>query len=356
MSANDASPLAPHELSRYQRHLTLPDFDIAAQLRLKNARLLMVGAGGLGAAALPYLAGAGIGHITIYDEDNIDLTNLHRQTIYKTAQKGQSKAKIAANYASELNPHIIVSAVPERLNAATVLPQKYDLIFDGSDNFETKTFLNMLSVKTKTPLVGASVNQYAGQCGIFTGFAADKPCYHCLFPTLPTDARNCNEAGVIGTAAGLTGLYEAHIAILFLAGLEGATPGDFLSFDFKTHRLQSIIATKDAACPSCTTTGENWIHPKEKENNKMIEMLSMEVLKPKDHLIVDVRTRGEIDADPINGALHIEVSEIPARHEELPKDKLLAFVCAGNVRSVQAAEYLSALGYDNVVVLDKFSL
>ena len=88
----------------------------------------------------------------------------------------------------------------------------------------------------------------------------------------------------------------------------------------------------------------------------MIEMLSMEALKPKDHIIVDVRTRGEIEADPINGALHIEVSEIPARHEELPKDKLLAFVCAGNVRSVQAAEYLSALGYDNVVVLDKFSL
>jgi len=316
----------------------------------------MVGAGGLGAAALPYLAGAGIGHITIYDEDSVDLTNLHRQTIFKTDDKGRSKAKIAGEYASALNPHIIVSAVPERLNASTVLPQKYDLIFDGSDNFETKSFLNNLSVKTKTPLIGASVNQYAGQCGIFAGFAADKPCYHCLFPTLPDDARNCNEAGVLGTAAGLTGLYEGHMAILFLAGLDGAAPGDFLSFDFKTHRLQSILASKDPACAHCTTAGENWTHPKEKEDKKMIEILSMEALKPKDHIIVDVRTRGEIEADPIHGALHIEVSEIPARHEELPKDKLLAFVCAGNVRSMQAAEYLSALGYDNVVVLDKFSL
>ena len=356
MSANDIPPIAPHELSRYQRHLSLPDFDIAAQLRLKKTKLLMVGAGGLGAAALPYLAGVGIGHITIYDEDSIDLTNLHRQTIFKTADKGRSKAKIAGQYASALNPHIIVSAVPERLSASTVLPQKFDLIFDGSDNFETKSFLNELSIITKTPLIGASVNQYEGQCGLFAGFAADKPCYHCLFPALPGDARNCNEAGVLGTAAGLTGLYEAHMAILFLAGLEGASPGDFLSFDFKNHRLQTITATKDPDCAHCTKAGENWTHPKEKDQKNMIEMLSMEALKPKDHIIVDVRTRGEIEADPINGALHIEVSEIPARHEELPKDKLLAFVCAGNVRSVQAAEYLSALGYDNVVVLDKFSL
>lgn len=246
--------------------------------------------------------------------------------------------------------------MPERLSASNVLPQKYDLIFDGSDNFETKSLLNDLSITTKTPLISASVNQYAGQCGIFAGHAADKPCYHCLFPALPSDARNCNEAGVLGTAAGLTGLYEAHMAILFLAGLDGAAPGDFLSFDFKTHRLQRITATKDSACAHCAKTGKNWTHPKEKEFTRMIEMLSMEALKPKDHVIIDVRTSGEIETDPIEGALHIEVSEIPARHEELPKDKLLAFVCAGNVRSVQAAEYLSALGYDNVVVLDKFSL
>lgn len=356
MSANDTSLLAPHELSRYQRHLSLPDFDIAAQLRLKKAKLLMVGAGGLGAAALPYLAGAGIGHITIYDEDSVDLSNLHRQTIFKTADKGRSKAKIAAEYASALNPHIIVSAVPERLKVSTVLPQKYDLIFDGSDNFETKSFLNSLSVDTKTPLIGASVNQYAGQCGIFAGFASDKPCYHCLFPHLPNDARNCNEAGVMSTAAGLTGLYEAHMAILFLAGLNGAKPGDFLCFDFQNHRLQVLEATKDPECPHCAHTDKNWSHPKEKETKAMIEMLSMEALTPKDHIIVDVRTRGEIEADPIEGALHIEISDIPARHEELPKDKLLAFVCAGNIRSAQAAEYLSALGYDNVVVLDKFSL
>lgn len=366
------APLSTDDMERYTRHMALPDFGVAEQMVLKNTRILMVGAGGLGAAALPYLAGAGIGHITICDDDVVSVSNLHRQTIYKNNEQGQSKAERATAYAQSLNPEIEVKASTSRLRhceeakptrqskvdcfATLVMTDKYDLIFDGTDNFETKTLLNQLSIETKTPLITASVNQYNGQCGIFAGHAADMPCYSCLFPDLPSDARNCNEAGVLGTAAGLTGLYQAHLTLLFLARLKNTQPGTFLSFDFAQHRLQTLNVHKNKSCQVCNHQGEKWQNTNKKEKT-MTDMITFDDLKSKDHIIVDVRTDGEIANDPMpEDILHIEVSEIPARHEELPKDKLCAFVCAGNIRSVQAVEYLSAMGYENIIVLDKFSV
>ena len=341
-------------MKRYARHMALPDFGAFEQQSLKNAHILMIGAGGLSAAALPYLAGAGIGKITIYDDDTADISNLHRQTIYKTEQTGQNKAELAARYASSLNPSIKIKAISERFSINEIEKTNFDLIFDGSDNFQTKTMLNVLSIKTETPLISASVNQYSGQCGIFAGFAEDQPCYSCLFPELPKNARNCNEAGVLGTAAGITGLYQAHLTLLFLADLKKTVPGTFLSFDYAKQRLQKFTVSKNKNCTVCNHNGKKWTN--KKDDKAMIDLISYEDLQNKNHIIVDVRTSEEIESDPIPNATHIEVSEIPARHEELPKDKMLAFVCAGNVRSVQAAEYLSALGYDNVIVLDKFSL
>lgn len=346
------SALSSDDMKRYTRHMALPDFGVAEQMALKNSKILIVGAGGLGAAALPYLAGAGIGHITICDDDVVSVSNLHRQTIYKSAEEGKSKAELAAAYAQGLNPDIEIRALTDRFTKSN---DDYDLIFDGSDNFETKTLLNQISIETKTPLITASVNQYNGQCGIFAGYASDMPCYSCLFPDLPNDARNCNEAGVLGTAAGLTGLYQAHLTILYLTGLKNTVPGTFLSFDFAHHRLQTLNVHKNKACQICSHEGAKWQN--KKKEIKMTEMISYDDLKGKDHIIVDVRTDGEIANDPMpEDVLHIEVSEIPARHEELPKDKLCAFVCAGNIRSVQAYEYLYAMGYENIIVLDKFSV
>lgn len=348
--------LTPDEMTRYARHLSLPDFSPASQQNLKSSHILVVGAGGLGAPSLPYLAGAGIGQMTICDDDEISLSNLHRQTIYKTSECGQPKAKIAAGYLRALNPDVKVNTMTERLRADAIdtLPH-FDLILDGSDNFATKTLLNDFSIHSKTPLISASVNQYGGQVGIFAGYAADAPCYHCLFPELPDNARNCNEAGVIGTAAGITGLYQAHLSIAFLAGLEMARPGQFLQLDFKTMRNQMLHIRKDESCPHCEH-GDEHFKPVTTKDTPMIELISMNDLKEKKHTIVDVRSLPEIYADPVSGALHIELSEIPARYNELPRDTLLAFVCAGNVRSRQAAEYLSAIGFENVIVLDKFSL
>lgn len=344
------------DFERYARHLALPDFTLQAQQQLQSAHILVVGAGGLGAASMPYLAGAGIGHITLCDDDEISLSNLHRQTIYKTSNCGQSKAEIAAAYMQQLNPDITVNVIMQRLQAESLQSSAhYDLILDGSDNFATKTLLNTFSIRSKTPLISASVNQYAGQVGLFAGHASDMPCYHCLFPELPSNARNCNEAGVLGTAAGITGLYQAHLTILFLAGINDLHPGYFLQLDYKTMRNQMLHVSKNKDCPHCLHNGDKF-NSVITGKKTMIELISMDDLRQKKHTIVDVRSLPEIYADPVSGALHIELSEIPTRHAELPRDTLIAFVCAGNVRSRQAAEYLAALGFDNVIVLDKFSL
>jgi molybdopterin/thiamine biosynthesis adenylyltransferase/rhodanese-related sulfurtransferase len=346
--------LAPE---RYMRQLALPDITLADQQRLGETHIAIIGAGGLGCAALPYLAAAGVGHISIYDHDDVSRSNLHRQTLYKDDQIGQNKAGLAAQYASDLNPEIQIDAYPKRFSDEDLNRVRFDILFDGSDNFKTKTLLNTLSIKHEIPLISASVNQWHGQIGYFAGFAKDYPCYHCLFPELPDDARNCNEAGILGTSAGLTGMYQAHLVLLALLGKPNAQPSTVLTFDFANLRMQTLHLKKDKTCPHCKDANTQWAPEKEQH---MVEMISMAELAKKDHIIVDVRRDEELEADPINGPtgpiLHMEVSTIPQRCTELPKDKLLAFVCAGNVRSFQAAEYLQAIGYDNVIVLDKFSI
>lgn len=344
--------LAPE---RYQRQLALPDISLADQKHLDDTHIAMIGAGGLGCAALPYLAAAGIGHISIYDDDNVSRSNLHRQTLYKDDQIGANKAELAVAYARDLNPEIQADAYPKRFGEDDLDGVRFDILFDGSDNFETKTLLNTLSIKHEIPLISASVNQWQGQVGYFAGFAEDFPCYHCLFPELPSDARNCNEAGILGTSAGLTGMYEAHLTLLALLGKTAAQPGTVLTFDFANMRMQTLHLKKDKTCVHCKEASAQWSPHKEQE---MTEMITMAELAEKDHIIVDVRRDDEVANDPIpsDQLVHMEVSTVPQRHNELPKDKLLAFVCAGNVRSVQAAEYLQGLGYDNVIVLDKFSI
>ncbi len=354
-------------MTRYARQLALPDISQAQQERLAASHICMVGAGGLGAAALPYLAAAGVGRLTIYDNDTVSISNLHRQTIYKNEQEGQNKAEAAAAYLRALNPEINVQCHPERLalkdldSSAPALQNDlphYDLILDGSDNFETKTLLNKVSIEKRMPLISASVNQWRGQIGVFAGFAAGQPCYHCLFPELPGDTRNCNEAGILGTSAGLTGMWQAHLALCFLLGMENVSAGHVLSFDFKDFRMQNLRVKKDASCPHCAHGQANW-SPYRAEK-KMTDLISLENLNKREHIIIDVRADWEIEADPIIGAkgeiLHIELTSIPSRYNELPRDKLLAFVCAGNIRSAQAAEYLASRGYENICVLDKFSL
>ena len=338
-------------MNRYEKQLLLPEFTQGHQDLLKNTKLLMVGAGGLGAAALPWLAGAGIGHITIADADNVDITNLHRQTIFKTSDAGKNKAELAARYIKDLNPKINVTAIPKRITDASEA-QNFDIILDGTDNFESKSLLNQISIQTKTPLIAASVEQFSGTAAIFAGFDRQAACYHCLFPELPTDCKSCVEAGILGTVAGLAGLWQAHLTLCFLLGIGDVGPGTILSFDFKTMRTQNLTLHKNAECTVCGKM--NYGARREKIHEKIAAPV-IPLLHPaelKDHVVIDVRTFEETFSDPIDNALHIPLNAIPERFNELPADKPLAFICTSNIRSRRAAEYLYARGYTDVCVLD----
>ena len=341
--------------ARYERQMALPEISPAQQEALARAKILLVGAGGLGAASLPYLAASGIGQIHIADHDIVSISNLHRQTIYQDAQAGENKTSCAARYLTTLNPDIKVRAITEKITSDSVL-ETYDLILDGSDNFETKTLLNDISIKTHTPLISASVSGWSAQCSVFAGYAHDRPCYHCMFPALPDDVRNCNEAGILGTTAGLAGMTQAHMTLQYLMGLHGAQPGLFLTMDYAAMRMQKLQLNKDSACHACADQNHKWEKPMFSEPD--IKLISMADLQSKDHLIVDVRNDNEIAADPIAGnILHIPLPQLAGRIDELEaQDKLLAFVCAGNIRSVKALEYCTARGMDNLIVLDKFSI
>lgn len=342
--------------TRYTRQIALPEISAAQQQKLAGSRMCIIGVGGLGTPALPYLAGAGIGHITIIDHDDVSITNLHRQTIFTEAQEGRNKAALAADYITALNSEIEVIAITEKLTTenAIELCSNFDLLFDGSDNFETKSLLNEISIKTKTPLLSASVNRFEAQAGLFAGFAENKPCYRCLFPQLPLEARNCNEAGILGTAAGLAGLYQAHIALCFLLGLDNITAGHIFTFDFKSFRVQQLHLQKDTSCLHCGNKKEEWKEHTMNENP--IEIVHPDELRQNANcIIIDVRTDAEVANDPLEGALHIELQTIPSRFKELPQDKRLAFACASNMRSMQAAEFMRSMGYENVCVYDRLA-
>ena len=237
---------------RYQRQLALSEISHAQQNMLGQSHIVMVGAGGLGTVVLPYLSAAGVGEITIIDHDSVDLSNLHRQTIYKSADVGRNKAEMAAEYCRALNPDIQIYAHAKRVQDIDVKEfENATLIIDGSDNFETKVFMNALSIEMQIPLLSASVHQWQGQIMLLAGYAKDRPCYHCLFPKLPTHARNCNEAGILGTSAGLIGMIQAHTALCFVLGLENVDAGMLITFDLQSLRTQTLNIPKDLTCTHC---------------------------------------------------------------------------------------------------------
>lgn len=352
-------------MHRYARQLNLPEMSLLKQEHLSNVSILMVGAGGLGSPALPALAGAGIGHIVIADHDSVDITNLHRQTIYREDQAGALKAELAKDYLQNLNPEVNIEALSQKITNENIegLLESYQfsLILDGSDNFETKVLLNEYAISTKTPLLSASILRFGGQIGLFAGYLVDKPCYRCLFPNLPKDAYDCNQAGVLGTASGMAGMLQAHIALCYLLDLGTYELGDIFIMELDNLRLEKVRLSKNKSCETCKNSNHSTMSNLE-SHQTMIDILPIEEIAKKDAIIVDVREPNEVESDPLEHELitrpplQIPLTQIPMKISQLPTHKPLAFICAGNIRSHNAAEYVAARGYENVFVLDKFSL
>lgn len=240
---------------RYSRHLLLPEVGAAGQVRLGKARIALIGAGGLGSPAALYLAAAGVGTLTLIDDDKVEKSNLQRQVLHTDARIGMAKTESAQMTLAALNPRVRVETREERLRAANVeaLIRNHDVVIDGADNFPTRYLLDAACRRLKIPLVYGAVHRFTGQVSVFDARRADSPCYRCLFPEPPTaeDAPNCAEAGVLGVLPGIIGLLQASEAIKLVLGIGTSLVGRLLCFDALVATFRELRLPRDPDCPGC---------------------------------------------------------------------------------------------------------
>jgi molybdopterin/thiamine biosynthesis adenylyltransferase len=249
----NCTPLSHDDLRRYARHLVLPDFGEAAQRKLMASSVLFIGAGGLGAASLSYLAATGIGHIGIVDDDKVELSNLGRQIIHETGDIGRAKAHSAEDRISEINPEVRISTHLTKLDATNAqnLIKDYDMVIDGSDNFETRYALNDASIARKKPWVYAAVRGWHGQITSFRPDINPSPCYRCLVPEAPHGRNDCAEGGVVSPLVGIMGSMQALEAIRILTGAGSTLHGKLQRYDGLKASWSQAHITHDMYCPSC---------------------------------------------------------------------------------------------------------
>lgn len=237
------------EVERYARHLVLREVGGPGQQKLKAARVLMVGAGGLGAPAALYLAAAGVGTIGLVDPDTVSLSNLQRQVLYATADVGRPKLEAAVEHLSALNPHTTVETHPVWLddtNAGDIV-SRYDLVLDGTDDFKTRFAVSDACLAHGKPLVSGALGRWTGQVGVFHG----QPCYRCLVPEIPPDAETCSLVGVVGALAGVIGSMMALEAVKLVAGAGKPLSGRLLIYDALAAETRTVRIGPDPACPAC---------------------------------------------------------------------------------------------------------
>lgn len=240
---------------RYARHLVLPEIGVAGQQRLAAARVALIGAGGLGAAAALYLAASGVGRLTVIDDDRVERSNLQRQIIHADARVGMPKTESARIALSALNPAIHVDAIAKRVCAANVesLICGHDVVIDGADNFPTRYLLNAACLRLRLPLVYGAVHRFSGQVSVFDPRRDNSPCYRCLFAAPPsaTEAPNCSEAGVLGVLPGIVGMLQATETLKLLLDIGTSLVGRLLCYDALAATFRELRLARDPDCPGC---------------------------------------------------------------------------------------------------------
>ena len=346
--------LTPAELRRYHRHLILPDFGGDAQERLKAARVLVVGMGGLGSPAAIYLAAAGVGTLSLVDFDVVDETNLQRQVIHATPDVGRSKLASAAARIGALNPHVTIEMHDEPFGVANArgLIDACDVVVDGTDNFPTRYLVNDACVMAGKPNVYGSVSQFDGQASVF-GTAAG-PCYRCLHPEPPPPGLipNCAEGGVLGVLPGVIGVIQATEAIKLVTGVGEPLIGRLLLYDALQMRFRELTLPRDPDCPVCGTAPTiRELVAYEQACEDVTVTITPEQLRDwrtagRPHMLVDVREPSEHAVDRIEGAVLIPLGELQGRLTLLPTDRPVVVHCRSGQRSAKATTMLRAKGYD----------
>lgn len=364
-----APPLSAAELVRYSRHLLLDEIGVAGQQRLAAARVLVIGAGGLGSPAALYLAAAGVGTLGIADFDAVEEHNLQRQLLHDSASVGEAKTTSAARRLRAANPFIRIVEHPEGVTVANALELfgKYDVIVDGTDSFATRYLNNDAAVLARRPLVYGSIFKFEGQVTLFEP-AQGGPCYRCLFPEppLPGSIPNCGEAGVLGALCGVIGSWQALEAIKRIVGFGESLRGRLVIYDSLTQNVRSLRMNRNPHCIAC---GDRPSLQGLSEKNYAAECIPPPAMKepedyplelsvieaghrletaPEQTLLIDVREPYELEICRIPGAVHIPMRQIPERLGTLPKDRHLLIHCHAGGRSLRVTEYLRAHGYPAV--------
>ncbi len=352
------SALGPRALRRYSRHLLIPEVGLEGQRRLAAARVLVVGAGGLGSPALQYLAAAGVGRIGIVDDDVVDETNLQRQTIYATADVGSGKAEVAARRLHELNPLVSIDAIGTRLDPrnARALIGAYDLALDCTDRFATRYLISDACVLEGKPDVYGSIFRFDGQVSVFA--AAGGPCYRCLYPEPPPpeNAPTCAEGGVLGALAGLVGTWQAGEALKLLLGIGEPLSGRLMLIETLEAQVREVRFERDPQCAACGAAAtlddltavvyerDEPAAADELEAGELDEALATARL-------LDVREPHEAVLGSVESAVCIPASQLEARMHELDSAQRYVVACRVGAKSRWAAERLRDAGFERVVHL-----
>ncbi len=361
---HDAVELTNEEVLRYSRHLIMPEVALDGQRRLKAARVLCVGAGGLGSPALLYLAAAGVGTIGIVDFDVVDSTNLQRQIIHTTADVGRAKVDSAAEKIAAINPLVNVVRLQTKLTSANALEivRDFDIVGDGTDNFATRYLVNDACVLSGKVNVYASVFRFDGQASVFG--AENGPCYRCLYPEPPPPGMvpSCAEGGVLGILPGLMGTIQATEVIKLILGAGESLVGRLLLVDALTMGFRQVKMKKDPECPVCGTDPtirelmdyEEFCGVRGDETPAPLAVAEIqpEELKRKldageDVYVLDVREPHEYEICNLNGHL-IPLGDLASRIRELDPQREIVAHCKGGVRSAKAVELLRDAGFRNV--------
>ncbi len=352
--------LLSNEIQRYSRHFTLPDVGTEGQRRLKGAKVLCVGVGGLGSPLLQYLAAAGVGTLGLVDDDVVEISNLQRQVLFGDSDLGQKKVDAAEKRLKDINPYINIIKHAVRLthdNALDII-KGYDIVADGTDNYGTRYVVNDACFHLNKPNVYASIFQFEGQCTVFTQDGG--PCYRCLYPAAPPAALmpNCAEAGVFGVLPGVMGSIQGTEVIKLILGMGASLKGRLLIFDALNMSFRELAIAKDKDCLLCIhdTPFEQLNHEsiscEIQTEDDMVPQITAVQLKEKidnkdDILLLDVRKPLEYEICHLNAVL-IPIDELATRMDELDKEKEIVVYCKLGLRGEKATKLLRKNGFSNV--------
>ncbi|MBI4163830.1 MAG: molybdopterin-synthase adenylyltransferase MoeB [Candidatus Aenigmarchaeota archaeon] len=359
--------LTDEETKRYNRHIIIPEVGVEGQKQLKRARVLIVGAGGLGCPTSLYLAAAGVGKIGLVDFDVVDHTNLHRQIIFTTQDVGKKKVEAAKQKLKAVNPNVDIILHETKLTSQNAMDiiRNYDIVIDGTDNYPTRYLVNDACVLLGKPNIYGSIFQFDGQASVFD--ASKGPCYRCLYKEPPPHGLvpSCAEGGVLGILPGIIGLIQATEAIKLILGTGDSLVGRLLLFNALDMSFRELKLRKDPTCPLCGTNKtitqlidyEQFCGISQKpveEDDEQINPKKLKELfdKKEDLILVDVREQSEYQICHIEGSKLIPLGQIKQRSEELDKNKLIVLHCHHGGRSMQALSYLKSLGFTKLKNLD----